>query len=257
LRAKFEEAAELYDRARPGYPAHAIDDLVALARIGPASRVLEIGVGTGQLTLPLAQRGCRIVGIELGAELAAIARRKLAAFPSVEIHVGTFEAWPLPLERFDAVVSATAFHWIDPEIRITKTADALRRGGALAVVGTHHVAGGSTEFFVEVQACYEQWDQTTRPGLRLPAADDIAPETTELDSSGHFGDVLVRRYEWDAEYSAAEYIDLLLTYSGHRALDPDNRTGLLRCIREMIDTRHGGTVTKRYLTELVIAYRQA
>ena len=75
LRQRFDEAAELYDRARPGYPPELVNDLCQLAEIGAGSRVLEIGPGTGQLTLPLATRGCAIVAVELGAALAAVAQR--------------------------------------------------------------------------------------------------------------------------------------------------------------------------------------
>lgn len=73
-----------------------------------------------------------------------------------------FESWPLLEEPFDAVVSATAFHWIDPAMRMAKAADALRSDGALAVVRSQHVMGGTEEFFVEVQRCYERFD----PGRR-------------------------------------------------------------------------------------------
>src|SRR5690349_15130736 len=96
LRVTFDEDAERYDRARPGYPAAVFDDLLAVAGLGPGARVLEIGCGTGQATVPLAERGCRIVAVELGAELAAVARRNLARFPDVEVITGAFEPWPLP-----------------------------------------------------------------------------------------------------------------------------------------------------------------
>src|ERR687885_2663713 len=147
LREVFDEAAELYDRARPGYPAALFSELAELACIGPGCRVLEIGCGTGQATVPLAERGCEIVCVELGASLAAVARRKLARFPSVRVEVTAFEAWPLPAEPFDTVCAATAFHWIDPAVRVTKAARALRRGGALAPIATHHIAGGDAAFF--------------------------------------------------------------------------------------------------------------
>jgi protein-L-isoaspartate O-methyltransferase len=74
LRATFDEAAERYDRTRPGYPPAVFDDLAELAGVGPGRRVLEIGPGTGQATVPLAERGCRIVAVELGAGLAAVAQ---------------------------------------------------------------------------------------------------------------------------------------------------------------------------------------
>jgi ubiquinone/menaquinone biosynthesis C-methylase UbiE len=112
LSRTFDEDAELYDRARPGYPSEVFDDLAKLAGIGPGCRVLEVGAGTGKATSPLAERGCRITAVELGADMPAVARRNLAGFESVEIVTADFETWPLPGEPFDAVVSATAFHWI-------------------------------------------------------------------------------------------------------------------------------------------------
>ncbi len=255
LRLTFGADAERYDRARPGYPAQLFADMAELARIGPGCRVLAIGVGTGQATIPLAERGCQLTGVELSAELAAVAQRKLAPFPDVRIVVAAFEDWPLPVEPFDAVVSATAFHWIDSAVRVTKAADALRLGGALATIDTQHVAGGTADFFVDVQDCYERWDPATPAGLRLSRADDIPSNSEELDRSGRFGPRRLRRYEWEVAYSTAEYRDLLRTYSGHIALDPAARDGLLDCIGELIDSRYGGRITKRYLAELRVAER--
>jgi SAM-dependent methyltransferase len=253
-RSTFDEAAELYDRARPGYPAALFDDLAELAGIGPGARVLEIGPGTGQATVPLAERGCRIVAVELGPQLAAVARRNLARFPAVEVVTAAFEDWPLPPEPFDLVLSATAFHWIDPAVRVGKAADALRPGGSLATIATHHVAGGDERFFAQAQACYERWDPETPPGgVPLPSAAGIHGSSDELDRSRRFGPAEFRRYEWERNYTTSEYLDLLLTYSGHRALDPPAQAGLLDCITRLIDTAHGGRITKRYLTELRIA----
>src|SRR6266542_609432 len=139
LRITFDEDAERYDRARPGYPAALFDDLMTLAGLGPGSRVLEIGCGTGQATIPLAERGCEIVAVEIGPHLAAVARRNLGRFLSAQVVTASFEDWPLPPAPFDAVVSATAFHWLDPAVRVVKAADALCPGGALATIATHHL----------------------------------------------------------------------------------------------------------------------
>ena len=172
-RSTFDEAAELYDRARPGYPAALFEDLAELTSIGPESRVLEIGPGTGQATLPLAERGCRVVAVELGADLAAVARRKLAGFANVEVVTAAFEDWPLPAEAFDLVLAATAFHGIDPAVRIDKVADALRPGGSLATITTHHVAGGDESFFADAQSCYVRWDPDTPTALTLKSTTGI------------------------------------------------------------------------------------
>ncbi len=80
LRDTFDEAPELYDRVRPGYPEEVFEDLATLGRLRPRSRILELGCGTGQATVPLAKRGFEVVAVELGAGLADVARRNLAAF---------------------------------------------------------------------------------------------------------------------------------------------------------------------------------
>jgi SAM-dependent methyltransferase len=256
LRATFNEDAELYDRVRPGYPAELFSDLAKLAGIGPGSRVLEIGCGTGQLTLSLAERGCAIVALDLGPSMAAVARRKLARHSSARVIVAAFEDWPLPPRPFDVVISATAFHWLDPAVRVGKAAKSLRPGGWLATIATHHIAGGDERFFVEVQECYGRWDPSTPSGgVRLPAAADIPLDSEEVDRSGLFGPAIFRRYEWEQTYSTAAYRDLLLSYSGHRALPADARQGLLDCIARLIDLRYGGKITKRYLTELRLSSR--
>jgi SAM-dependent methyltransferase len=255
LRTTFNEAAELYDRVRPGYPAALFDDLAGLAPLGPGHRILEIGCGTGQATVPLARYGGRVVAVELGAEMASVARRNLDGQPAVEVVVAPFEDWPLPAEPFDVVFSATAFHWIDPSVRVAKAAAALRPGGVLATVNTIHAAGGTEAFFVDVQDCYERHDPTAEPGLRLPAADDVGRDDRELVESGRFAPAVFHHYQWEREYSTVEYRDLLLTYSGHRALPAPARAALLACITDLIDTRYGGRVAKRYLNELRTARR--
>jgi SAM-dependent methyltransferase len=257
LRGAFDEDAELYDRARPSYPADLVDELVALTGIGPDSRVLEVGPGTGQLTVPIAERGSEIVAVELGSRMAAVAQRNLARFPSAVVVVAAFEDWPLPPSPFDLVVSATAWHWIDPAVRVTKAADALRPDGALAVATTHHIAGGTDDFWGEVQECYERWDPATESGLRLPATEQIPAPTDEMDASGRFESATLRRYERDIAYSTNEYLDTLLTYSGHRALESQRRAALLDCIARLIDARYGGKIVKRHLHQLVVAHRRA
>ena len=253
LRTTFNEDAERYQRARPGYPAALFDDLAQLTGFGPGSRVLEIACGTGQATVPLAERGYQIVAVELGENMAAVARRVLAPFPNVEVVTAAFEAWPLPPEPFDLIVCATAFHWLDPAVRYVKCAQALRPGGVLATIATHHVAGGTESFFAEMQACYERWDPATPPGLRCEPPDAIPLDSDDVAVSGLFEQPEFRRYLSDLPYTTASYIDVLLTYSGHRALPPDDQRGLLSCISTLIDERYGGHIVKRYLSELRIA----
>jgi SAM-dependent methyltransferase len=248
LRKTFGEDAELYDRVRPTYPPGLYADLSALLGNPRRPRVLEIGCGTGQATGPMLERGWSVKAVELSPELSGVARAKL---PELEVITADFDNWPLPAERFDLVISATAFHWLDPETRVTKSADALRPGGVLAVVSTHHVAGGSEQLFADVQDCYNRFT-TDADNSGLPQPDDVPADSAEFDESGRFGPVQVRRYGWEQAYTTAEYLDLLSSYSGHRALTTKARDGLYDCIGAIIEAA-GGSITKSYLTQLTAA----
>lgn len=248
LRTTFGEDPERYDRIRPTYPPALFTDLA------PGGRVLEIGPGTAQATLPLALLGCEVTAVELSPALAAVAARNLSDFPAAEVVVAAFEDWPLPAQPFDLVLSATAFHWLDPAVRTAKAADALRQGGRLAIISTHHVRGGTEPFFADAQRCYERFDPDTPPNLRLREAADIPRDAAEFDEAPRFGPVSFHDYTWERTYTRADYLDLLLTYSNHRALRPDLRAGLLACIGGLVDG-YGGSITKRYLTRLAVARR--
>ncbi len=251
----FEQVPELYDRARPVYPPDVFDDIVTLAGLGEGARVLEIGCGTGQATLPLAERGFEVTCIELGEQLAAVARRKLAPFANVKIVNANFETWESVGERFDAVVAFTAFHWLDPNVRYEKTAGVLDDGGALSIVDTRHVwPEGGDPFWAEVQEDYDA--VAPDPNDEAPPRPDAVGElSAEIQSSGRFENVAVRRHLWDVTYSADEYIAVLDTYSGHRTFDDDTRQQLYDRIRRRIAARPSGAVTKTYLATLNVARR--
>jgi SAM-dependent methyltransferase len=260
LRTTFEQVPELYDRARPNYPPQVFDDLSALAQLPAEARIVEIGCGTGQATLPLAERGYQITCVELGDQLAAVARRKLASFPNVDVISATFETWQPERADFDAIVAFRAFHWVAPEVRYAKTAALLREHGMLAVVSTKHVLPpGGDPFFVDVQADYEAVvpdDPSTKAGAGGPPAPDaVADFGDEISASGRFRNVGARRCLWDVVYTADEYIDVLNTYSGHRALDDATRERLLLRIRKRIEGRPDRRVRKTYLATLNVAER--
>ncbi len=254
-RASFNGVAELYDRARNHYPEQLFDELFNRAQLAPGARVLEIGPGTGLATQQIAKRGCQVVGVELGNAMAEVARRKLADFPAVTIEVAAFEEWHPPVESFDLVMAATAWHWLDPDLRYTKSASVLRTGGYLAIINYLHVAGGDEGFFARSQRCYEQFMPGTPVGLSLPRVEEIVPDTSELEACGLFEQPIIRRFTTEETYDADRYIDLLSTYSTHITLDPDNRERLFACIRELVNGRSEGQITKRYLHEMILARR--
>jgi SAM-dependent methyltransferase len=129
----FDEIAAEYDRYRPAYPDELIDQACQVAGIGSGDHVLEVGCGSGQLTRSLVARGLRVTAFEPGKSLVALARQNLEG-AGVEFVNAQFEDAPLPREQFQAVFSASAFHWVDPKVSWQKTAEVLAPGGTLALV---------------------------------------------------------------------------------------------------------------------------
>src|SRR6478672_10310366 len=130
----FDEVAEDYDRHRPSYPDVLVDRACELAGIGSGSAVLEIGCGTGQLTRSLLARGLRVTAVEPGGRLIARARDQLDGLGDARFVNARLEDALVPVDRYSAVFSASAIHWIDPDVSWHKAADALVEGGSLALV---------------------------------------------------------------------------------------------------------------------------
>src|SRR5438067_2038100 len=125
LRGGFDDDAVAFDRTRPVCPPELFDDLVRLGNLATGAQLVEVGAGTGQATLPLAERGLALTAIELGPELAEVAGAKLARFESVKVLTGSFEAWEHLGAVFDVVVTFNSLHWVDPELRYANTARGL------------------------------------------------------------------------------------------------------------------------------------
>src|ERR1700728_2919716 len=130
----FNEVAVEYDRNRPAYPDALVDEACEVAGIGDGDRVLEIGCGTGQLTRGLLARGLRVTALEPGDRLIRIAEENLAGASDVELVHARLEDMQLPRESYAAVFSASAIHWVDPDLSWRKIADALAPGGTLALI---------------------------------------------------------------------------------------------------------------------------
>ena len=130
----FDEIAAEYDRHRPAYPDELVDQACQVAGIGNGDQVLEVGCGSGQLTRGLVARGLHVTAVEPGESLIALARRNLEGAGAVEFVNAQFEDALLPRGQFQAVFSASAFHWVDPAVSWQKAADVLVPGGTLALV---------------------------------------------------------------------------------------------------------------------------
>jgi SAM-dependent methyltransferase len=124
----FGAVADRYARARPGYPAAAVEWMLEAA---PGRDVVDLAAGTGKLTQVLVDAGATVVAVEPDAGM----REALSlAAPGLEALAGTAEAIPLPDGSADAVLVAQAFHWFDAARACDEIARVLRPDGVLGLL---------------------------------------------------------------------------------------------------------------------------
>jgi SAM-dependent methyltransferase len=254
----FDFAAASYERARPDYPGELFDDLVHHTGVAKGDRVLEIGPGSGKATRPLADRGLRVMCVELGPRLAACAQAALADYPDVDVVHSSFEAWrPPDAARFDLVVAATSWHWIDPDVRYRKAFSLLRPGGHLAFWSATHVfPDGGDPFFRELQDVYDEIGEGLPLGAAWPRPGELPDDRDEIEATGLYDVVAVRQYDWEVVYDAEGYIELLDTFSGHIAMAPWQRERLYAEIRRRLGERPDGLLRRGWGAVLHVARRR-
>ena len=256
----FNEVAELYDRVRPGYPDELFGDLVAITGMGEGSSVLEVGCGSGQATRSLAALGCSVTAVEPGPDMAELARRRVAAFRDVEVETSRFEDWDDRGRRFDALVAASSWHWVDPSVGWRRAHEVLSPGGWMALLG--HVVvrrPGEPEVYAESADLHERFSPGN-PGWCHPPLEDDVRTTHEgwglvEDPGGLFGPTVVRWYPTVQWFTGEGFADLLRSTSLYRRLDREVREPLLDAVAERIRTRMGDRAARRYLSVLRVGRR--
>ena len=271
----FDEIAAEYDRHRPAYPDELLDRACRVAGIGSGDHVLEVGCGSGQLTRGLAARGLRVTALDPGKSLIALARQNLAGAGEVEFVNAQFEDALLRREQFQAVFSASAFHWVDPEVSWQKAADVLVPGGTLALAQYFGLEEPRSKPDQEAALAairkvapdiaadwpvYRGLDATLagmeqRRGNVSEALAWLGSYDVGQDYAGRlFGDVQVAVMPKLIEHTPAELTALVRTMSFYARLSPGQRRALER-EHEAIYERLGRPVRASTVAALVTARR--
>ena len=251
----FNEVPELYDRVRPAYPDELFADLVTVTGMSTQSSVLEVGCGTGQATRSLAALAYSVTAVEPGADMAALARHRLAAAGNVEVENSTFEEWDDGGRRFDVLVAASSWHWVDPCVGWRRAHDVLHPGGWMALLGNVVVSRpGEPEVYAETADLHERFSPGNPGWGHPPTEDEVRMTDTGWglveDPGGLFGPTIVRWYPVVQWFDGDGFADLLRSTSLYRRLDRDVREPLLDAIAERIRTQMGDRAARRYLSVL-------
>ena len=249
----FDQEAERYDRCRPRYPDVVIDEL-----LGPEPSgldVLDVGCGTGVAARPMAERGAKVLGVELAPRMAAVAHRY-----GIEVEVGAFEEWEPAGRRFDRVTSAQAWHWLDMPAATAKAASLLRPNGILGLIwsGGAHPDDLADALEDVYSAVVPNGTHRLFRGYGANRSTDVRAGLTgvvdAITAVPDLGAVTEQWFPWTQCYQRDEWLDLLQSYSEYAALDPNLRHRLLDAIGTTIDD-YGGSFVMSFETVLFTAKR--
>jgi SAM-dependent methyltransferase len=203
-------------------PKEIVEHIIAFAALPAHGRIFELGCGTGQMTLPFAQRGYIMVAIDQGERLAALTAQHCRPYPQVRVVPCAFEAWQDVAGSYDLFLAAQAIHWIEPHYGMRRATELLKPGGTIALVGTADRSQGSA-FWQATEPIYNTYNP-------VDSAANLQPrwpgETYRqaLRASGQFRDLQEVRTSWSRRYSGEEYLKLLWTFSDHRAMPEPRRS---------------------------------
>lgn len=245
----FNDNASAYDQFRPTYAREIIRDIIHLSGIQIQDKVLEIGCGTGQITIDFLRKGYELTAIEKGNKLYDIAAHKIRPYRNGHIVNQKFEDWTTT-EKFRLVISAQAFHWIEIETGIQKILHLLEENGSLALLWNVDISQ-DTPFWQHSRPVYEKYF----PNKSGMAGDSVQDYYTYLSQLDDFNVLKRLSYPWSKVYGKEQYLGLLSTFSNHMILENKIRQRFFYEIAAIIE-KNQGQVEKFYNTVLIFASKK-
>ena len=256
LGGTFDTAVSLYEKMRPGYVADIYKAIFDYVDIGESSRVVEVGSGSGQATLPVLQTGCSLTAVEYGENFSGLLRDKFRDHEKFRVVTGKFEDVPLENDTYDLVFSATAFHWVPEGIGYPKVYSILKEGGAFARFANRpQISADDPELLREIDEIYDGHYNKyygVRSGTRKWFTEESARAIADIPAKYGFTDIRYHLFRRDRTFTAEEYVQLLGTYSDHIAIEESERKIFFAKIEDAIE-RHGGTITINDTLDLELA----
>jgi ubiquinone/menaquinone biosynthesis C-methylase UbiE len=234
----FELVADVYERARPEYPAEAVVWMAEQLDLRAGRTVLDLGAGTGKLSRALVRTGARVIAVEPGE--AMLAQLRQAVSEAEALH-GAAEAIPLRDESVDAVTVGQAFHWFRHDEALPELHRVLRAGGGVALVWNSRDQDSSLQRRVSelieplVQARAAAWDSSRY-----------------LRESELFGPVEERRFRFVHELDADGLVDRILSISFIAAAPAQKRGELERKLRKLVAANRG-SVEFPYVSDVYVS----
>lgn len=218
----FDAVAEDYFRARSEYPAKMLDHIFTTASLRLTSLVLDVGCGSGQGTLEIARRGCRIVAIDPAKTALDLLAQRCKDLPEVELVHSTFEDFESELQ-FDLIVCAQAFHWLDLANAPMRFSELLKPGGHVALFWhLQDIAPESpqADLYILSSKYFKSFPIMNPPEYGREFIDAMFQV---LDRSDLFKELRVLEYPWRQSYEPEMFKSLFRSTSNFAQLDESSK----------------------------------
>ncbi len=249
----FNAAADAYDKFRPSYPDELYKMIFDYIALNESCCAVEVGIGSGQATLPILNTGCNVTAVECGDKLAKLCEKKFKEYPNFSVVTNKFEDTFFENNKYDLVYSATAFHWIDENIGYKKVSSMLKSGGSFARFANHpYPAKDNTSLFEEIQNIYGEYYQNKKAKPQIEYTKEQAAQIAEIAEKYGFTDIKYALFYRTRTFSASEYCALLGTYSDHIAIEEKIKNEFFSKIESAINY-YGGTINVYDTIDLQLA----
>jgi len=239
----FQDIISDYEAARPGYPDELFCDIIEYANLPPCAHLLEVGAGPGQATEYFVRNNYDITALEISERQVSFLIAKFANQDNFRSVCAMFEEYPGEDGSYDLIFSATAFHWINPEIGYRKAFRLLKENGVIAVFW--HLASivePKTELLQSIRAVYRKHAPQLDDYLTDAEAEALHQRRlSEIQTQGLFRSHVAKLYHWDDVYTTQRYLRLMNSYSDFHSIDSSARNAIMRDVSTLID-QAGGTI---------------
>ena len=204
----FNQMADYYDNNRPDYPEELITAIINKANFTAGSKLLEIGAGSGKATALFADFGFEMLCIDPGADLAEKGKERFKD-KNIKYIVSPFEDYAEPLEYFDAIISAQAFHWVSQPLGYEKCSKALKKGGYLAPFWNLNLFRDDIDLDRELWAIvnkYEGWVSCMQEKDYAARMESI---TSKIVGSGLFSKPEIIHFYKECNFTADGYFNFM------------------------------------------------
>jgi len=255
--ASFDVFADNYNYVRPGYPEKMYKDIKEICTVSNKSILLEIGAGSGIATIELAKLGCKVIGIEPGANLAEIAKKQTTQFSNVEIREKTFEELEASDKSFDIVLALTSFHWISEFMKYQKVHSVLKDDGSFGLVWNSFFQSDS-KATQEINQLYQELLPDVYPktdeNVNVSVLNKLATREKEINESDLFYIHFLRKYVSVWNYDVDTYPKLLNTFPKIIKVEENRRKEFLYRVGEIV--KQYGKISIPVLTTLIICRKK-